>query len=284
MKRAFAIRATPTALFVGVFFFIPVGVLFAYSFGTSTYLSITLGHSLANYREALTNSLYIDILLRSLWVGALVGALAVLISYPLVYAITLGSLRRYGEFILFLVIVSLFSAYIVRVYAWRTVLGRNGVVNSALSGLGIIDHPLTFLLYSRFAVVVTLVNVLIPLAVLPLYSALTGVDPQVVEASGTLGASPLQTLGRVVLPLSIRGVISAFALCFIVAAGDYVTPQLVGNGSSQLLGNIIVQWFGVSYNWPLGSALAFVLLAAVGLTVGAFVVLTRLAGLRDTPR
>jgi spermidine/putrescine transport system permease protein len=284
MKRAFAIRATPTALFVGVFFFFPVGVLFAYSFGTSTYLSISFGHSLANYREALTNSLYVGLLVRSLWVGALVGALAVLISYPLVYAITLGALRRYGEFILFLVIVSLFSAYIVRVYAWRTVLGRNGVLNSALSGLGIIDHPLTFLLYSRFAVVVTLVNVLIPLAVLPLYSALTGVDLQVVEASGTLGASPLQTLRRVVLPLSIRGVIAAFALCFIVAAGDYVTPQLVGNGSSQLLGNTIVQWFGVSYNWPLGSALAFVLLAAVGLTVGAFVVLTRIAGLRDTPR
>jgi len=282
--RAFFIRITPTAAFILLFFIVPLAVLFAYSFGNSTAFALEFGHTLANYREALGTNLFVQLLVRSISIGAFTGFVCVVLAYPLAYAITLGTLRRRGDLILFLVLVSLFSAYIVRVYAWRTLLGRNGAVNSVLEYFGLITDPLQFLLYSRFAVVITLVNVLVPLAVMPLYAALAGIDHELVEASRNLGASPLRTFWRVTLPLSVRGVQAAFALCFIISSGDYVTPQLVGGPSGQLLGNVIVQFFGVSFNWPLGAALAFVLVAAMTLTVLGFVLLCRLLGLRERPR
>jgi ABC-type spermidine/putrescine transport system permease subunit I len=130
---------------------------------------------------------------------------------------------------------------------------------------------------------VTLVNVLVPLAVLPLYSSLANVDRDNLEAARVLGASPVRTFWTVTLPLSIRGVQAAFAVCFIIAAGDYVTPQLVGGPSGQMIGNVISDQFGLSFNWPLGSALAFLLVAAMGVTVWCFVVLCKALGLRDRP-
>ena len=283
VRRAFALRVAPATLFMVVCFVVPLSILFLYSFGESTYFSLSFGHTLDNYREAFETTLFMRLLLRSIWMGAAVAGLCLAIAYPLAYAITLGPLRRRGELFLFLILVSLFSAYIVRVYAWRALLGRNGVINSGLEAAGVIDHPLEFLLYSRFAVIITLANVLVPLAVLPLYSALTGVDGQLVEAARNLGASPLRTFWAVTLPLSIRGVQAAFALCFIIAAGDYVTPQLVGGASGQLLGNVIVKWFGVAFDWPLGSALSFVLIAAMALAVLGFIALCRLLGLRERP-
>jgi ABC-type spermidine/putrescine transport system permease subunit I len=280
----FTIRISPTVVFLIAFLLVPLGVLFAWSFGEATFLSQTLGHTLANYREGIETALYRNLLGRSLVIGAITGACCLVLAYPLAYAITLGPLRRRGDLVLFLVLVSLFSAYIVRVYAWRTLLGRNGVINTGLEWTGVISHPLQFLLYNRFAVVLTLVNVLIPLAVLPLYSALAGIDLQLLEAARNLGASPFRTFWGVTLPLSIRGVQAAFVLCFILAAGDYVTPQLVGGSSGQLLGNVIVSEFGLAFNWPLGSALSFLLIAAMAASAFGFVLLTRALGLRDRPR
>lgn len=283
MLKSFLIRVSPATVFLLIFFLVPVGVLCAYSLGHSTPFSLSFGLSPDNYVEALTTSLFRKLLWRSIWLGGLIGALCVALAYPLAYAITLGPLRRRGDLILLLVLVSLFSAYIVRVYAWRTLLGRNGVINSALESLGLINNPLDFLLYSRFAVAVTLINVLVPLAVLPLYSSLAGTDRQLLEAAKTLGASPLQAFWRITLPLSSKGVIAAFALCFIIAAGDYVTPQLVGGTSGQLLGNVIVRRFGLAFDWPLGSALAFVLIAAMALTVVLVATVFRVLRLRGEP-
>jgi len=283
LLKAFLIRVSPATVFLLIFFLVPVGVLCAYSFGHATPFSLSFGLSPDNYVEALETPLFRKLLWRSIWLGGLIGALCVALAYPLAYAITLGPLRRRGDLILLLVLVSLFSAYIVRVYAWRTLLGRNGVINSALESLGLIGDPLDFLLYSRFAVAVTLINVLVPLAVLPLYSSLAGTDRQLLEAAKTLGASPLQTFWRITLPLSSKGVIAAFALCFIIAAGDYVTPQLVGGTSGQLLGNVIVRRFGLSFDWPLGSALAFVLIGAMALTVVLVAAAFRVLRLRGEP-
>jgi spermidine/putrescine transport system permease protein len=283
LLKSFLVRVSPATLFLLIFFLVPVGVLCAYSFGHSTPFSLSFGLSPDNYVEALETSLFRRLLWRSIWIGGVIGALCVVLAYPLAYAITLGPLRRRGDLILLLVLVSLFSAYIVRVYAWRTLLGRNGVINSALESLGLIGEPLNFLLYSRFAVAVTLTNVLVPLAVLPLYSSLAGTDRQLLEAAKTLGASPLQAFWRITLPLSSKGVIAAFALCFIIAAGDYVTPQLVGGTSGQLLGNVIVRRFGLAFDWPLGSALAFVLIAAIALTVVLVAAAFRVLRLREEP-
>jgi spermidine/putrescine transport system permease protein len=280
--RPFAIRITPAAIFVLVFLVVPLGVLFAYSFGRSTFLALEFGTTLDNYRRGLESGLYRTLIWRSVGIGALVGAVSVALAYPLAFAITLGPLRRKGETVLFLVLLSLFSAYIVRVYAWRTLLGQNGAINSALRSLGLGDG-LHFLIYNQFAVVLTLVNVLVPMAVLPLYSALQGVDRSVLEAAQDLGASRARTFRKVTLPMSIRGVQAAFALCFITAAGDYVTPQLVGGARAQMLGNSIASQFGVAYDWPLGSALAFVLVLAFVVVLVGVLALSRAIGLKERP-
>jgi spermidine/putrescine transport system permease protein len=283
VTRRFLIRIGPAGAFVAAFFLAPLGVLFAYSFGTSSHISFGFGTSLGNYRTALGSDFYLTLIGKSVLVGVITAAISLLLAFPLAYAITVGPLRRYGDWVLLLVLVSQFSAYIVRVYAFRSLLGRDGAINSALEAVGVINGPLTFLIFSRFAVTVTLVNVLVPLAVLPLYSSLANVDRDNLEAARVLGASPVRTFWTVTLPLSIRGVQAAFAVCFIIAAGDYVTPQLVGGPSGQMIGNVISDQFGLSFNWPLGSALAFLLVAAMGVTVWCFVVLCKALGLRDRP-
>lgn len=279
----FLVRIGPAGLFVLVFFLVPVGVLFAYSLGQTTYISFEFGTSFHNYVEGFTTPLYTSLITKSIVIGAITGFASVVLAYPLAFAITLGPLRKRGDLVLFIVLISLFSAYLVRVYAWRTLLGRRGAINTGLEALGLINEPLHFLIYSRFAVVLTLVNVLIPLAVLLLYSSLASVDRDCLEAARNLGASPWRAFWTVTLPLSIKGVQAAFALCFIIAAGDYVTPQLVGGTRGQMLGNVISDQFGVTFNWPLGSALAFMLVGAIALGVLAFVAACRVLGLRDRP-
>ena len=279
----FLVRIGPAGAFIVAFFLVPVGVLFAYSLGETTYISLQFGTSLHNYVDGFTTPLYTSLIVKSIVIGAITGLASLVLAYPLAFAITLGPLRRRGDLVLFLVLVSLFSAYLVRVYAWRTLLGREGAINTGLLALGVINEPLHFLIYSRFAVVLTLVNVLVPLAVLLLYSSLASVDRDYLEAARNLGASPLKTFWTVTLPLSIKGVQAAFALCFIIAAGDYVTPQLVGGTRGQMLGNVISDQFGVTFNWPLGSALAFMLVGALALGVLAFMTACRVLGLRDHP-
>jgi len=272
------------ALFLLVCFVVPVTVLFAYSFGSSsTFGGLKFGTSLENYQEVISTYLFGDVYIRTIVLGVVIAIVSLLIAMPFAYAITLGPLRRYGDLLLFLVICSLFSAYIVRVYAWRTLLGRDGVINSGLSSLGVIDAPLDFLLYSKFALVVALVNVLVPFAMLPLYASFSGIDRQTVEAAQTLGASPGRAFRTVTLPLASRGIIAGFILCFVIAAGDYVTPQLVGGTNGQLVGNLVLARFGAAFDWPMGAALAFVLAAVVGMVIVAFTYFLRACGIRDRP-
>ncbi len=281
--RGFAIRIAPSGLFLALFFIAPIAILFAYSFGSSSLLGLEFGTSLDNYNEVVSDYLFGSVYVRTLLVAVGVAVLSVMIAMPFAYAITLGPLRMSGDLLLFLVLCSLFTAYIVRVYAWRTLLGREGAINSALEGIGVIDQPLEFLLYNRFALVLALVNVLVPLAVLPLYSAFAGIDKQVIEASRSLGASPVKAFRHVTLPLASRGVVAGFVLCFVIAAGDYVTPQLVGGPRGLLVGNLIVSRFGLSFDWPTGSALAFTLILAMVLVIGVVILLLRILGIRDRP-
>jgi spermidine/putrescine transport system permease protein len=281
-RRWFVARLTPLAIFLTVFFFGPFVILLLYSFGSSTIFELKFGTSLANWTAVLTDSFYLRLLGRSILVGVLVGVISVLLAFPFAYAITLGPLRRRAEFFLFAVLISLFSAYVVRIYAWRTLLGRNGIINKTLGVIGI--DPLDILLFNRGAVVLTLVNVLVPMAVLPIYSALAQVDPALIEAAHDSGAGPMRTLFSVAVPLAANGINAGFALCFLIAAGDYVTPQFVGGIDGQMLGNVIADQFGVAFNWPLGSALAFMLVAAMALVVGLWMLVMRAAGFRGVLR
>jgi spermidine/putrescine transport system permease protein len=160
------------------------------------------------------------------------------------------------------------SGYLVRIYAWRTILGDEGVINQTLITLGLIQQPLSFLLFSRIATIIVFVNFLTPLAILPIYAALQNVRDEEIEAARDLGASAAAAFWRVTLPLAWGGIFSAFALTFIISAGDYVTPQLVGGTSGGMIGRTIASTFGTAFNWPLGAALSFLTLAFVLVILG----------------
>jgi spermidine/putrescine transport system permease protein len=167
------------------------------------------------------------------------------------------------EAILLLMILSLFSSYLVRVYAWKTILGGNGVINNLLLSLGLINEPLSWLIYSKFAVIVTLTSVFLPITVLPLYSSLMNIPYSLIEASRDLGAGPAQTFRKITLPLSMPGVVAGFIFTFVLTAGDYVTPAMLGGSNGQMIGNSIASQFGVASNWPLGSAITFFVVATM---------------------
>ncbi len=283
MLRQLSFMVAPAGLFMAIFFIVPLGVLFAYSFGATNGIDVSFGLSLDNYAKVVTSPLFRDLIWRSLWVGTCIGILSIVLAFPLAYAITLGPLQRAGTFILLLVIVSLFTAYIVRIYAWRTLLGKQGAIGQLLAAAGVPGAPLEALSYSKAAVIITLVSILVPVAVLPLTSALSGIPPSCIAAARSLGATAFGAFARITIPLASRGIISAFALTFVIAAGDFITPQLLGGPQAQLAGNAVVSRFGLSFDWPMGSAIAFTLIFLMGALLWVMTFILRRLGIKDRP-
>lgn len=250
----------PVVLFLGVFLVAPLGVFFVYSFWSVNVFALEPGFSLENYRTALTDPNYRTLFKNTLEIALVVGAITTVVAYGFAHVLRFH-LRRYQEILLFVVLIALFSGYLVRIYAWRTILGNNGLINSALEELGLIDEPLTALLFSRAAVILVLLNYLVPLAILPIYAAMQNVRDDEVEASRDLGAGAVRTFWKVTLPRARTGVFAAFALTFILSAGDYLTPTLVGGPSGAMIGTVIADNFGGIANWPLGSATSFLTVA-----------------------
>jgi spermidine/putrescine transport system permease protein len=265
--HAWVAQLIPTLLFLLVFLVGPVGVFFVYSFWTVEGFDLVPVWNLDNYRDALGDEIYRDLFVQTLATAGMAAAITTAVAYLFAHAIRFP-LRRYQEPLLFLVVIALFSGYLVRIYAWRTILGEEGVINTALLTLGVVSEPLSFLLFSRFATTITLVNFLVPLAVLPIYAALQNVRDEEIEAARDLGAGAAGAFWRVTLPLAWAGIFAAFALTFIIAAGDYVTPQLVGGTGGAMIGRTIASTFGTAFNWPLGAALSFLTLLFVLVSLG----------------
>jgi spermidine/putrescine transport system permease protein len=260
----------PAAAFYFAFFVVPLGLLVVYSFYTvdQVKLQITPGFSVSNYRAAASGSLYLDVILRTVLLGLAVGVIVAAIAYGFAYIATFVFPDK-RELLLFLMLASIFGGYLVRIYAWRTILGDQGLINSLLLWLGVVQQPVRFLLFSRFAVLITLVNFLLPFAVLPLYGALQNVPRDLLESARDLGGGPISVFRTILLPLTGTGIRVAFAFAFVLAAGDYVTPQLVGGTNGIMIGNVVADQFGVAYNWPLGAALAITTLVLVLLIFAA---------------
>lgn len=255
-------QLTPATLFLLVFLVVPIGVFLVYSFWQARDYQLVSDWTVGNYVDALTDPAYRKLFRNTIEIALLSASSTVVVAYAFAHTIRFR-LTRYQEPLLFLVIVALFSGYLVRIYAWRTILGDHGIINEALRRSRIVEQPLSFLLYSRPAAIIVLVNFLLPLAVLPIYGALQNVKDDEIEAARDLGAGPFTAFRRVTLPLAWGGIFTAFSFCFIIAAGDYVTPQLVGGTSGAMIGRTIASTFGVSFAWPLGAALAFLMLAFV---------------------
>jgi spermidine/putrescine transport system permease protein len=250
------LRLGPLSLFMFIFFISPIAIFFVYSFWTKQGWDIVREWNIDNYTYVLTSPVYTKLIFRSLGIGLRIAILSVLVVYPLAYTMVF-KFEKYRDLILFLLAISLFSNYLVRIYAWRSILSANGLVNWLFMSLGLAEGPAPYLLYSQWGVILILLNVYIPFATLPIYSALLNVDRDVIAAAADLGASPLRVFAEVTLPLTMPGVIVSFVFIFLLTSGDFVTPVFVGGKEGMMIGNAVAEQFGALSNWPLGSAMIF---------------------------
>ena len=188
-----------------------------------------------------------------------VTLLSLLLGYPVAYYMSFHAGVR-KDLLYQLVIVPLWVSYLVRGYAWKVILGSEGVLNGFLQYLHFIHEPVSFFLYSPFAVVLMLTHIYTPFVFLPLYASLEHIPRNLIEASYDLGASPRATFFRVVLPLSLPGLLAGATFAFVLTLGDFLAPQLVGGPSSIMIANIVQSLFGTAYNWPLGAAISVLIL------------------------
>ncbi len=253
----------PASIFYVAFFALPTLCLFVLSFWRAKGFELIPTFTLENYQRIWASALHRTLLIRTITIGFITSIIVVPIAFALAYAMRFV-FTRYANLILQLALISLFSGYLVRIYAWRTILGKQGILNSALQWTGLIDEPLEFLIYSNFATVLTLTGLLIPLAVLPLYAAMSNVSREYIDVARDLGSRRWHLIRTILIPVTMPGIRTAFAFAFLLAAGDFVTPALVGGTSGIMIGNVISDQFrGIGSNWPLGAALAFVTMAAV---------------------
>lgn len=258
----------PPLLWLSLFFVLPVLIMAAFSFrpDVSGDLAQFFTPTLNQYASLAATGSYWRLLGISALTALGIGISAVLLAYPLAYFLALRAGPRAG-FYLVLLLVPFWTSYLLRVMAWKILLGTEGVINSFLIYIGLIQEPLTALLYNRTAVILTLIYVWIPFAALPILAALQRIDPVLFEAAADLGARPLRQFTRITLPLSLPGVFAAFFMVFIPTVGEYVTPLLVGGSRGFLYGNIIQDFFTKAANWPLGSALSMIMLTATMILV-----------------
>lgn len=247
---------SPPAAYAVLLLAAPLGLLFLYSFLTDGYLTILWDFTLQNYIDAWGDPLVRTVMLRSLWVAMMVTLVTVLLAFPVAYFVSFHVQPARKSMWLFLITIPFWTSYLIRVFLWKVILGFNGVINSGLLGLGIIDEPLTFILYNVNSVVITLAHAYAPFAILPIFVALEKIDRSLLEAGQDLGESRLMTFWRVTLPLAMPGVIASVLIVFIPTIGDYVTPQLLGGPEGRMVANLIQLQYLRLDNYPAGSAIA----------------------------
>ena len=266
-----ALLGLPTGWLVA-FFVAPIVIVALYSFDVYSLFPGAHGFTLDAWRAFLHSSVYLGLFWKSVKMSLLVSLVVVLLAYPLAYYLALSGTKR--KYVLLLLLIAPFlTSYLLRVLAWKVILGDNGVLNSFLAWTGIrsADHPLSQLLYSRFAVILVLTYVWVPFVALPIFVSLENLDRGLLEAASDLGASRWHAFLRVTLPLSLPGIVAAFFFVFIPTIGEFVTPSLVGGTSGYMYGNQIADLFSTGFpDWRTGSVLALFLLVVVAVLTGVF--------------
>ena len=289
------LMVSPTALFALAMLAGPLATILAYSFMADGYLTVIPDFQLCNYigtchsydmqnGELVQGKSYLGVfsdpltttlLLRSLFVSAMVTLVTVLLAFPVAYFVSFYVHPSKKSLWLFLITIPFWTSYLIRVFLWKVILGYNGVINSALMGIGIIDEPITALNYNVGAIITTLAHAYAPFAILPIFVALEKIDRSLLEAGRDLGESAWMTFVRVTLPLAVPGVVSATLIVFIPTIGDYVTPILVGGPEGRLIANMIHLQYMKLDNYPLGSAMAVSAMLMVGAVSLLFLFLNR---------
>ena len=253
------LMGVPISAWMIIFVLLPLFIALRYSF----YLKVggqidQSAFSADNYIEFFTNPIYIPIFIKTLLYSLLVAGIALGLGYPLAYFVS-RKMKRFRNQAYLMVLVPLWVSYLVRIIAWRTILGKVGLINSVLMGLGIVQEPVSWLIYSPFAVVITLVHLTLPFVFIPIFNSLEKIPKNLLSAASDLGANSRRTFTNVIFPLSLPGVLNGFTMAFVIALGDYIIPKQLGGTSMTMMGSLIADQFGNAYNWPLGSALGFIL-------------------------
>ena len=261
--RPYATLLLPPLAWVLLFLILPYGLLFACSFWKLTPAqTIAQDWNLQNYLHLFRNAVYLRTLGRSAAIAAAVTLLSLLLAFPVAYWLAF-QVKRHKKLWYMLAIIPLWISYLVRAYAWKTILGTGGVLNAFLVGIGVTDQPIAMFLYSPVAVIITLTHIYTPFVLMPVYAMLEQIPPALLEAAEDLGAGPWRTFTRVVLPLSMPGVVAGCTFAFVLSLGDFLSPLLVGGPTGIMISNIVVSLFGAAYNWPLGAAISLVMLLLV---------------------
>lgn len=268
---------SPPLMYSLVMLAAPLALVVLLSLWSQNYLELDRTFTLDNYIEATTEPLYQLLLGRSIIISGIVTVCTVILAYPIAYYVAMFG-GKAKPLLLLLITIPFWTSYLIRIFLWKVILGYNGVINGSLMGLGIIEEPLTFILYNANAVVLTLAHAWAPFAILPIYVSLTKIDNSLLEAARDLGDNAFQRFIRVTLPLSMPGVIAATLVVFIPTVGDYVTPKLLGGTDGLMIANMIQVQFGKANNAPLGSALAILSMVTVGFISIGFVLLSRKLG------
>jgi spermidine/putrescine transport system permease protein len=252
----------PPLIWMTLLYFVPLAILLSYSLWRLEAFDIVKELSLVNFQTIFGNPSYRTIIVRTVATALGVTVLDAIIAVPTGYFIAKFG-GRYRFLLTMLVILPLWSSYLVRVFSWKIILGYNGVLNTALLSLGILKEPSQLFLYNEFSTVLTFAHVWLPFMILPIITAFEKLPDDLLEASADLNASPLTTFRRITLPLVTPGILAGSINVFSLTMGDFITPSLVGSPKGIMLGNVISSQFGVSYNWPLGAAFALVVMLIV---------------------
>jgi len=262
-SRAYKFLATvPPLAWVTIFLLAPYAFLFCFSLWSVQSQTIVHHWTLKNYGELIHNPVYAQVLLRSMRIAGAVTAISLALGFPLAYFLSFHASHR-KELLYQLVIIPLWVSYLVRAYAWKTILGSDGVLNTMLMYTGAVKHPVEYLLYSPFAVILTLTHIYTPFAFLPIYASLEHIPRNLLEASQDLGASRLRTFWTVIFPLALPGAVAGATFAFVLSLGDFLAPLLIGGPSGIMISNIVVSLFGAAYDWPLGAAISLCMLLIV---------------------
>jgi len=262
---------SPPVFWLALFFLVPIGIVATYSVGALTFFPGDQGFSLAGWERFFRGSVYLSLFWKSVRMSLAVSVVSVVLAYPIAYFLALGAKKR--KYVLLLVIIAPFlTSYLLRVLAFKVILGDQGLINTFFYSLHLRspDHPIPWLLYSQFTVMLVLAYVWVPFVALPIFVALENLDQSLLEGASDLGATRWQTFWRVTFPLSVPGVMAAFVFVFIPTIGEFVTPLLVGGTRGFMYGNAIADLFGPGFDWQTGSVLALFLLAVTAALATAF--------------
>lgn len=243
---------------------VPYAIMISVGFWTRQFPLFYPDFQFGNYVQIFSDPQYTAVILRTTKIAFLVTVCALILGYPLAYflAFTVKS-ARLRNLLYMSVIVPLWVSYLLRAYTWKIILGTDGALNSLLVSTGIVEAPLDIFLYNQTAMVITLVYIFVPFMVMPLFAVLDNIPHRLIEASEDLGVGPFMTFWKVIFPLSLGGVIAGSTMTFCLSFGDFVAPVLVGGPDGTMVANLLQTQFGTALNWPLGSALATLVLALV---------------------